>query len=103
MAQGADVDAVNRKATVPERYQEGRGSAPRSRRTLALVSAAGFDFRPLDAALLERYFNEYVAAFFRLRDTATGRRPALPWRRASPIGPVSSRCCGDNSRTTRWS
>ena len=51
-------------ATVPELYQEGRGSAPRSRRTLALVAEAGLDFRPLDAALLERYFNEYVAAGF---------------------------------------
>ena len=51
-------------ATVPELYQEGRGSAPRSRRTLALISQAGLDFRPLDAALLERYFNEYVAAGF---------------------------------------
>ena len=62
-------------ATVPERYQEGRGSAPRSRRTLALVSAAGLDFRPLDAALLERYFNEYVAAGF-LPPPRHGHRPA---------------------------
>ena len=51
-------------ATVPELYQEGRGGAPRSRRTLALVSEAGLDFRPVDAALLERYFDAYVAAGF---------------------------------------
>ena len=51
-------------ATVPELYQEGRGTAPQSRRTLALVSEAGLDFRPLDAALLERYFDAYVAAGF---------------------------------------
>ena len=51
-------------ATVPELYQEGRCSAPRSRRTLALVAEAGLDFRLLDATLLERYFNEYVTAGF---------------------------------------
>ena len=62
-------------ATVPELYQEGRCSAPRSRRTLALVSQAGLDFRPLDAALLERYFDEYVAAGF-LPPPRRGRRPA---------------------------
>ena len=51
-------------ATVPELYQEGRGSAPRSRRTQILVSEVGLDFQRLDAALLERYFDEYVAAGF---------------------------------------
>ena len=51
-------------AAVPELYQEARGSAPRSARTHALVSAAGLDFQRLDAALLERYFHEYVAAGF---------------------------------------
>ena len=51
-------------ATVPELYQEARGSAPQSGRTQALVSEAGLDFRRLDAALLERYFDQYVAAGF---------------------------------------
>ena len=49
---------------VPELYQETRGSAPRSARTQALVSEAGLGFRPLDAGLLERYFDEYVATGF---------------------------------------
>ena len=49
---------------VPELYQDTRGSAPRSARTQALVSEAGLGFRPLDAGLLERYFDEYVAAGF---------------------------------------
>ena len=31
---------------------------------MALVSEAGLDFRPLDAALLELYFDAYVAAGF---------------------------------------
>ncbi|MYH28853.1 MAG: hypothetical protein F4137_08360 [Acidobacteria bacterium] len=52
-----------------------RGSAPRSRRTLALVAEADLDFRPLDAALLERYFDEYVAAGF-LPPPRRGRWPA---------------------------
>ena len=51
-------------AAVPELYQQTRSSAPRSMRTQALVSQAGLDFRRLDAALLERYFDEYVAAGF---------------------------------------
>ena len=51
-------------AAVPELYQETRSSAPRSARTLALISEAGLDFRRLDAGLLERYFDEHVAAGF---------------------------------------
>ena len=51
-------------SAVPELYQQARGSAPRSTRTQELVSRAGLDFERLDAALLERYFDEYVAAGF---------------------------------------
>ena len=51
-------------STIPELYQETRCSAPRSERTQALLSAAGLDFQRFDAALLERYFDEYVASGF---------------------------------------
>ena len=51
-------------SAVPELYQQARSSAPRSARTQELVSRAGLDFERLDAALLERYFDEYVAAGF---------------------------------------
>ena len=51
-------------STIPELYQENRCSVPRSGRTQALLSAAGLDFQRLDAALLERYFDEYVASGF---------------------------------------
>lgn len=51
-------------AAVPELYQQARSSAPRSTRTQELVSRAGLDFERLDAGLLERYFDEYVAAGF---------------------------------------
>ena len=51
-------------ATVPELYQVGRSSGPQSDQTWAVVSAAGLDCQRLDAASLERGFNEYVATGF---------------------------------------
>ena len=60
---------------VPELYEEARSSAPRSTRTQRLVSQAGLEFQRLDAALLERYFGEYVSAGF-LAPPRRGRRSA---------------------------
>ena len=60
---------------VPELYQEARSSAPRSTRTQALLAEAGLDFHRLDAGLLGRYFDEYVAAGF-LPPPRRGPRPA---------------------------
>ena len=51
-------------ATVPELYQVDRSSAPESGQTRAIVSEAGLDCQRLDAASLERCFDDYVAAGF---------------------------------------
>ena len=60
---------------VPELYQEARSSTPRSARTQGLLAEAGLDFQRLDAGLLGRYFDEYVAAGF-LPPPRPGPRPA---------------------------
>lgn len=61
---------------VPELYEEGRGSAPRSARTQGLVSRAGLELQRLDAALLERCFDEFVSTGFLPPPRRRRRAPA---------------------------
>ena len=69
---------------VPELYEEARGSAPRSARTRGLVARAGLELQRLDAALLERCFDEFVSTGF-LPPPRRGRRESAD-ARASTAG-----------------
>jgi hypothetical protein len=89
--------------SVPELYQEGRRSAPDANRTRQAETSAGLNCPPLNAALLDRYFNYYIECGFLPPPGSASTRPSsrdlarkLPARwPASCPDPQGSACFED--------